>query len=417
MIVIKIPNNNINERSYIIGVLFNEFLGVEYDLKIGSNDYEIEFSNSNTLIITDSFFNKYPQPLEYLNVECIPNNLEELDIFAACFFMLSRWEEFVVKKRDRHNRFPASESLAFKQGFLDRPVVNEYLEKLKGMLIEKDSHLVFKKHEYELLLTHDVDVPFKYYSIIGSFRSLLGDLVSRKSFNLFFKNISIFVKSLLNYEQDPFFTFDYILSLNKKHNIRSCFFFMSGGLTDKDNFYKIMSYKLSKLIDKIKNKKHFIGFHPSYSSYNDPHQFKVEKFALESSIHQKVRFGRQHYLNFSIPETLQIWEDEEMSCDSSLGYAEMPGFRCGVCYEFSTFNILTRQKMLLKEKPLIVMECTIFDNKYLNLDYDQSYKKIKYYIDIVRMYKGSFVLLWHNDRLEDQEQKKLYEQVIGYACR
>ena len=103
-----------------------------------------------------------------------------IDIFASSFFMLTRWEEYVIKKRDMHNRFSAYESLAFKYNFLNRPVVNEYIVMLKNMLNHIDSRLRFKKYKYSLLLTHDVDIPLKYRSFLDGFREILGDLVKRK---------------------------------------------------------------------------------------------------------------------------------------------------------------------------------------------------------------------------------------------
>ncbi len=154
MLKIKISDNNLKEREYILDIIFNEFLGLEYSLNIGSNNYELTLPNKKILTIKDTFFNKYPKDLEYLKLENIPNKIEELDIFAASFFMLTRWEEYVNKNRDIHNRFSATESLAYKQDFLDRPIVNEYVEELKSMLLELDSSLVFKKREYQLFLTH-----------------------------------------------------------------------------------------------------------------------------------------------------------------------------------------------------------------------------------------------------------------------
>lgn len=133
MIKITIPNNNICERKYILDIIFDEFLGL--DFKVIQNDdcknWIIELPNKQVLTIKDTFFNKYPKDLDYLKLENIPQKIEELDIFAASFFMLTRWEEYVNKARDSHNRFPATESLAYKQGFLDRPIVNEYLEEFK----------------------------------------------------------------------------------------------------------------------------------------------------------------------------------------------------------------------------------------------------------------------------------------------
>ena len=54
---------------------------------------------------------------------------------ADKIFMLSRYEEVVKSDRDRFDRFPASASLAAQEGFLNRPIVNEYLEILWACLI------------------------------------------------------------------------------------------------------------------------------------------------------------------------------------------------------------------------------------------------------------------------------------------
>ena len=190
---------------------------------------------------------------------------------------------------------------------------------------------------------------------------------------------------------------------------------MSGGTTNKDNFYNINDFRIEQLIKNIKDSNNHVGIHPSYSSYDDMKQLSKEKKALSVVVNLDIKFGRQHYLNFAIPDTWQNWEEQNMLFDSTLGYADMPGFRCGVCYEYSVFNILTRKKLKLKEKPLIVMECTIFEERYMNLNYEDSYRKIIKYIDIVKQYNGEFVLLWHNDRLISCEQKILYKRILTNA--
>ena len=72
------------------------------------------------------------------------------DLVASTLFMLSRWEEMAVPARDEHDRFPHTRSVAFRQGFLDRPVFDEYSlvirEWLKALLPgwvpKKRSHTV-----------------------------------------------------------------------------------------------------------------------------------------------------------------------------------------------------------------------------------------------------------------------------------
>ncbi len=52
-LIIKIPNNNIPERRYIIDILFNEFLGLKYAIEVGLSDYEI------TLSIKNNYYKRY----------------------------------------------------------------------------------------------------------------------------------------------------------------------------------------------------------------------------------------------------------------------------------------------------------------------------------------------------------------------
>ncbi|MCS7165160.1 MAG: hypothetical protein RMJ51_02630 [Candidatus Calescibacterium sp.] len=49
-----------------------------------------------------------------------------IDLFASCFFMLSRWEEYVINKKDIHHRFSGLSSLAYRKGFLEKPIVNQF---------------------------------------------------------------------------------------------------------------------------------------------------------------------------------------------------------------------------------------------------------------------------------------------------
>ena len=116
--------------------------------------------------------------------------------------------------------------------------------------------------------------------------------------------------------------------------------------------------------------------------------------------------------------TWQIWEDNALDCDSTLGFAEKEGFRCGTCCEYSVFNILTRKKLGLKERPLIVMESTFID--YQDISPEVVEAKIKSLVDTVKKYRGYFVLLWHNSRINSPSGNKywkVYKKILAYAGR
>jgi len=462
MIKIKIPNNNINEREYILYVIFNEFLGLDYSVTVASDSrvrfpthqlateksdrdrYEIVLENGNKLIIEDHFFSKFHNDLEYLNEKNIPQKVEfgknnftpeddipiiygtnklitnnqspititcGIDIFASSFFMLTRWEEYANKRRDNHNRFPASESLAFKNKFLHRPVVNEYVEMLKNMLLYLGLNQKPKTRNYKLILTHDIDVVYRYLPFKKILREIAGDILKRKDIKLAYKNLKGYIRSLINKKNDPFNTYNYLMDISESSNLKSYFFLHSSksSLYDIDNLQTI-----SKIVSSIKERGHFIGYHPSYNAYNDLKLFIKDKKNIEALINKQLTFGRQHYLRCEIPYTWQVWNDASMDWDSTMGYADKEGFRCGVCYEFNLFNILTREKLHLKEKPLIVMDGTLVEYQ-IDMSAEEILKKIEKLKNRVKKYEGDFVLLWHNSSLnymQWKKYKKVYEEVV-----
>ena len=410
MIEITIPPNNTNERKYIIDIIFTEFLGLKYTLKIGSSEYEIKL-NEKKLIIKDTFFNKFPNDLEYLSEENIPTTIKELDLFAACFFMLTRWEEYVNKTKDEHNRFPAFASLAHKEGFLNRPIVNELVEELKQQLLELDSNLIFKEKKFELLLTHDVDDVIFWKSKKQVLRLVLGDILKRKDFKLAYENLKDYCLVAMKKRKDPFDTFEWIMDKSEEKGLKSRFYFMSGGVTSHDNRYDIKTQK--NLIEKIQKRGHIVGFHPSYNAYNDFKQLKHEKELLESVCKCKITEGREHYLRFEVPTTWQIWEDNGLKVDSTCGYADKEGFRCGTGDEFSVFNILTRKKLHLRERPLVFMDNHHYG--YKSISSAESLRKIRFLVSQSIRFNTKITLLFHNSTFKESkiiDFYHLYNQLL-----
>ena len=255
-----------------------------------------------------------------------------------------------------------------------------------------------------MILTHDVDNLYMWRSWKQVFRVALGDIVKRKSISLALERFAEYFLIKRVKIKDPFDTFDWLMDRSEAIDVKSRFYFMSDGVTQYDNNYKIDEPKSLELIEKIKKRGHIIGIHPSYNAYNDFEQFKKEKELLEKITEQKIVEGREHYLRFEVPTTWQIWEDNGMSVDSTCGYADKEGFRCGTGDEFSVFNILTRKKLSLKERPLIVMDCSLFD--YNNYTYDE----VRERIESMQNHADVFTVLWHNSYLK---HINFYGELVG----
>ena len=59
------------------------------------------------------------------------------DLVAGTFFLITRYEEVIRRDvRDVHGRFPGKESLPYRAGFIDRPLVEEYGKLLRSQMRE-----------------------------------------------------------------------------------------------------------------------------------------------------------------------------------------------------------------------------------------------------------------------------------------
>jgi peptidoglycan/xylan/chitin deacetylase (PgdA/CDA1 family) len=284
--------------------------------------------------------------------------------------------------------------VAYREGFLNRPIVNEYIELFWKLLVELGYKEKREEKKFSMLLTHDVDEIQRYPNLKKVIMGMGGDVLYRKSLSLPFKTLYDYILVSMKQRKDPYDSFDEIMDISDSLNIKSHFFFMSGGTTERyDNRYHIENPLVKKIIEKIKKRGHFIGLHPSYNAYNNAKQFKIEKEALEKVNEAPITTGREHYLRFEVPTTWQLWEDNNFEWCSNLAYAKSAGFRTGSCYPYTPFNILSQKRLNVKERPLIMMEVTFAEASENIKKFDTM---ANYYLNIIKKYNGEFVLLWHN---------------------
>ncbi len=314
----------------------------------------------------------------------------DLDLFASTFFMLSRWEEHALPDRDVHGRFPAESSLAWRNGFLERPVVNEWAELLRGLLAQLGWEPPRPRRTFQLHLTCDVDHPRLWWSLSDRFRTLGGSLLKRKNTG----EAIFWLKKYFFRQQDPYDTFDEIMETAERSGHPAHFNFLGKRPRESDCWYPLEHPFVRSLIQNITARGHVVGFHPSYEAFDQPEIFNRELESLRRITPQPVLTGRQHYLRFSTPQTWRTWDQAGMTWDSTMGYPEYPGFRCGICQEFPVFDIEQRKMLTVREKPLIAMDVTL--TLYRQWTPEQANEKLRQLRRQVEKHNGEFVLLWHN---------------------
>jgi hypothetical protein len=421
--IIHIPENYVPERSYVLHVIFRTLLGLEYQIEIDSKATgTIIHIDHHQYIFPDFFFGNENDPQRLYRKDNLPEKvisgsglLEGIvflygidkvehgptsttisaDIFASAFFMLSRWEELLSEK-DQHGRFKGGDSIAYKNGFHLRPIVNEYAGFLRRLFTNARID-VPQKHQFRKILTVDVDTPF--YWTHRPFRKLIGSLFNRQpgspSFLEKWKSYRAFRKNFLT---DPYFTFDHLMKDGKEAGAEMIFYFISGGANKLDGKYRVNDAKIVSLIDKITSNGHKIGLHGSYNSYQDEVMLNQERLTLEKVVGQQVVYTRQHYLRFSIEHTISVLQKAKFKVDSTIGYADIPGFRSGICHPYPLFHLSGRKMLDLVEMPLVVMDATL--RHYQSLTAEVAIEVISQLAHQVRKHEGTFVFLWHNSSFE-----------------
>src|SRR5690554_5968688 len=83
------------------------------------------------------------------------------DLFAATFYHISRYEEYLPHIKDRHGRFKVEESMAGQFEFLDQAVVDVWMKHFSIFLKQLFSIAIPQK-EFQVKHTFDIDMVWKY---------------------------------------------------------------------------------------------------------------------------------------------------------------------------------------------------------------------------------------------------------------
>lgn len=344
------------------------------------------------------------------------------DIPSLCYWMLNRVEELGRKDLDGHGRFPATASHAFKHGYLERPVVDEWLSVLGQVIKRTWPGVGLVDPVFTTVVSHDVDGPSRYafrtnYLML---RGFAGDLVRRRDPVAALRGPFIRRASKARLHQaDPNNTFDWLMDQSESRGLKSAFYFICGR-TDprRDADYDPEHPSIRELMRRIHSRGHEIGLHPSYGTYQRPDLIKFEaerlhKVSQDEGIAQGRWGGRMHYLRWEHPTTLYGWEAAGMDYESTLGFADRPGFRCGTCFEYSGYDPVARRTLMVRIRPLVAMDCTVMAARYMGLGPSQA--ALDHFLRLkaaCRAVGGTFTTLWHNTEVIEEDKRRIYTSLL-----
>lgn len=310
------------------------------------------------------------------------------DIFAASFYLLCRYEEYLPHVKDDFGRFMATESLAYQHRFLNQPVVDIWAFKLRVVLHKRFPDFEFKERQYTIQPI--IDIPSAYYfkhkGLLRTIGGTFNDLFRFKLKQLYERYLVV-----MGLKRDPYDTFKWMITLQNKSKFRFLVLFLVGDFSTYD---KNINSNKKEFISLIKSVEDYcdVGIKASYFSLTDISILKKEKLKIESITNRDLTAVRHSFSKLNLPTSYRNLIELEINQDFTMGYIDTLGFRAGTCTPFQFYDLDYEVQTPLQINPYHCLDFALL--KYQSeLDKTEHLQKI---IAEVKAVNGTFTPIFHN---------------------
>lgn len=326
------------------------------------------------------------------------------DPLAHAFWWLARVEEQLAPEAafDEHGRFRFEcSALRRRDDPLAAPVDELALGHADALAPWRDAG---EDPPWRIVATHDIDLPWRWTRTgrRRAIRALRDDL---RSFRLGSASRgALALASIPGWRLrrgDPWCNARRILQLEAAHGAASTHYLLAASHVPEDGdaaqfvdrYLAGMPGGGARLPDGT------FGLHGSYTSSEVPGRLAQERAQLLGRVGADVRDHRFHYLRH---RPVEAWPELALAgfrSDSSLGYAEQPGFRAGTAHPYRAWDHDAGTPLDLVVIPLALMDAT-FDERYVGIGTGWAAQSLtSQVVDRVHELGGSASVLVHNDRL------------------
>ena len=327
-------------------------------LKAGKNDYNLYFIDQCCYVDPNGF----------------------MDYLSSAFYILNTIQEINHSDIDQYGRFKYKNSFQFKFDNVKINIVQNLFDKI-FQKVSKFGKFKSNLIKSKIFLSHDID------SLNGS---LLQD--SYYSIRKFRPDLLIKIILLNLFKQPQWFNIDKIMKIESEYSFYSTFYWLVNrgrttyGLNNSD--YDINNSKVRFYINKIENSNWENGLHKSASDES----FETEILKLNCN----VKGNRYHYLRFNPDKDYNVIEKSNLKFDSSLGFAEVTGFRSGYGLPFRPYSFTERRAFNFVECPLHIMDTTY--SNYKKVDAAEFFNEVIGFLELNK-YNSIISVLFHNNYL------------------
>ncbi len=409
---------------YTCKTIFTDILAMSYSIttdEINFRKHDAEKINYSSSSI-EGVFQIFPHSLLFENnitpqqTTCFTHNNNKaffkteqgnypFDIFAATFYLISRYEEYLPHIKDLHVRYAHTNSLAFSEGFLKLPLINIWLHDFKNVMLQNFSGLVFNSKPFSFTPTYDIDMGWSYKHK-GLVRNVGGFLKSPS-----FQRLS----TLIGAKKDPFDSYEILHQLHRKYNLQPIYFFLVSLKNSEYDKNILPSNPAMQLLIQQHAAKYTIGLHPSWQSNIAQKIIEQEKNILQQISATNIINSRQHYIKLTLPKTYQQLISIGIVNDYSMGYGSINGFRASVASSFYWYDLVNENSTSLRIHPFCFMDANCFYEQKFTVQ--ESAEQLAYYYNICKQISGNLITIFHNNFIGTSKEflgwKNLYETFLA----
>lgn len=331
------------------------------------------------------------------------------DIFSASFYLLSRYEEYLEYEPDEYSRYAHWNSLAWKEDFLNKPLIEIWLKKFSELLTHRFTTPNSQLTTFNFIPTYDIDIAWSFKHK-GFWRNLVASILKPAS-------IVQRLKVLAEKEKDPFDCYNWLHLFHSKYELKPIYFFLVA--KERSKLDKNSSPKKKHLQQLIQRTKQIadIGLHPSVFSNTAKEYLLNEKNTLQQIARSNITKSRHHYLKFFLPHTYRELIGAGITDEYSMGYGTVNGFRASTSNSFLWFDLEKEEITCLRIHPFSFMEANSFYE--LHQSPTEALTELKQLYAEVKNVNGTFITIFHNQFLGTDKMfigwKEMYEEFVHFV--
>ncbi|WP_420454875.1 hypothetical protein [Rubrivirga sp.] len=307
------------------------------------------------------------------------------DRIAAAAWWLAGLQERAASARDRHGRFPYAESLQAALGDGPGGPLRPAVDATRRWLAEAlHAHGIgtaprtWGGAAWAVALTHDLDAvrTRRLRALAGEIRRGRPADALRRALGPDRRRASIGA----------------LHALAERHGAAATWFVKPGAWTPHD----VPGGLDPSLVGRLRRweaEGHEVGWHPGYGTLGRPDRLATEAERFRAALGHPPALARTHFLRWA-DETPRALAALGVRVDSTLGFAERPGFRRGTAHPFRLFDLDADRPTDLWEVPLAAMDTTLAE--HLGLGADGVGDALRSVFEAARRSGGVAVVLWHN---------------------